>query len=761
MRYSNTATAALPLALLIACSNTGTSSFTMGAAPPPPPPALVVVEPPSARLPPLGNQAFAATPPTVQWSVKEGSPAAGSITTGGLYTAPGTVGHYTVVAFEPTFGVSVEVPITVTNGGTSHGMTIPVTHPRIWYNGTSDPRYVAAAARGASISLATSPSETGEWNNYALKGMLTANSATCRTAINHALSVAATYSGSSSSSSMDHARWDGETLIFTWDWCYPYWTAAERSTFVTQMNRWLTYENTDFCSQTAMVQGNYFWGSVRNHLLWGIASYDENATAAETFITAALGRYNNFLQNAPLNEGGLAIEGSQYGPYLFGYALTPFDAATTFGNPLWDQGHFWKEAVYGTIYLTIPGPRASDGNWYFFPHSDVQGGFSGSRVALSALSYTVYGNFMTYAAEKWNGINIGKHAAAWVKQTGATRENYVAFTDPGNLSSIALSSLPLDYYAAGEKWLFTKDSWAQNGTALFLQMGDRAMQFSCGHGHVDWGSWQMWRNGRWLSRETTDYNGTIPSFGGGAGEDTEYSSAHNVLWVQGQPSSYGNLSYMDTQGLAVTRRLESRAGYSYGVIDLTAVKDNPAHGTSNTHMTTWVREYVFFRGLGTLMIVDRIQSDHATDTKSIAIHSETSPTVIPGRPGATIVNGTEALDAWVWAVPSTAVTFRTVNERTLDAANGQYRIEADTNPGATMSYIVQVLQGHAAAGAALSPSISDDGTTITVTLDGSNAITFVKGAASSGGSITAAGTTTALTSAVQGFSVTDSGPAWQ
>lgn len=650
------------------------------------------------------------------------------------------------------------------DGGTTHGMTIPATHPRIWYSGTSDPRYLAAQARASSIALARAPSEMGEWNDYALAGMLAGDSATCRTAIDYAISVASTYSRSSSSSSMDNARWRGENLIFIWDWCYPYWTAAERAAFIGDMNQWLTYEDTDSCAAPALVQGNYFWGAVRNHLLWGLASYEENAGAAETFITAAITtRYRDgFLRyDASLNRGGLAIEGSQYGPYLFGYAMSPFDAATTFGAPLWDEGRFWKEGVYGTIYLTIPGPWARDGRWYFFPHSDVQYGFPGSRVAPSPLSYTVYGNFMTYAAGKWNGIAVGKHAAAWLAQTSATRENYVAFTDPGDLSSLALSTLPLDYYAAGQKWLFAKDAWTTNATALFLQMGDRPMQFSCGHGHVDWGSWQMWRNGHWLSRETTDYNGTIPSFGGSGSEDTEYSAAHNVLWVQGRPSSHGDLSYMDTQGLASTTRLESRAGYAYGVVDLTPVKDNPARGTGNVHMTTWVREFLFFRGLGTLVIMDRLQSDHAADTKSVAIHSETSPAVLSSRPGATLVNGTETLEAWVWAVPSSAVTLRTVNERTLDVDRGQYRIEADTNPGATLSYIVQVLQGRASDGAALSPAIVDGETSFTVTLDAGNAVTFAKGAASSGGTITAAGTSTPLTSSVQGFEVTDSGPVWQ
>jgi hypothetical protein len=678
---------------------------------------------------------------------------------------------------------------------TYFGMTIPTTHPRLWYNGASDPRYIEAAARASSITLNGDPYYAGEYQDYALKGMLQGNASYCTTAANWAMAEAQAHGPGGGGADMDYARWDGQFVIFIWDWCNGQFTGAARTTFISNMNSWLDFQQTSGCTLDTMVQGNYFWGALRNHLMWGLASYEENTTKAQQFIAAAITqRYrNDFLPfDKNLNQGGLAIEGSEYGPYLAGYATPAFDAAAVFGIPgIWDEANFWKEHVYGTIYMTLPTTWASNpGGWYFFPHSDVGGAFAnGSGInrdmsgPIDPNRGTNYGIFMTYAARQWNASPIGQHAAQWLKQTGQPREGWMSLYDPGTLTTASFSTLPLDYYAAGQKWLFAKDSWASGATAVFLQGGDRAMQFSCGHGHVDWGNWQMWRNGRWLSRETTDYNGFIPSFDppldGTTFEDTEHSVAHNVLWVQGQAELYGGYDYFDPRGTATTTRLESKPAYTFQATDFISLKtQNNGWSTPNAHMTGWVREFVFFRGLGTLVIMDRIQSDHTTDRKSVVIHTEGNPTVLSARPGLTYTTGTEAMDAWVWAVPSTSVTMRKVFEkeerefypgppppgaptgRGHNPGHGQYRVEIDTTPGVTQSYIVQVIQGRAAAGSALSPTIVDNGASFTVTLDGSNAVTFVKGAASSGGTITATGTSSSLTSARQAFSVTAAGPSW-
>ena len=109
-------------------------------------------------------------------------------------------------------------------------------------------------------------------------------------------------------------------------------------------------------------------------------------------------------------------------------------------------------------------------------------------------------------------------------------------------------------------------------------------------------------------------------------------------------------------------------------------------------------------------------------------------------------------------VPSSP-TVRVVTEGTTQV--GQYRIEVDTSPGTTSSYIVTVLDAGDTGSARLSPSIVEAPTSYTVGLNATTSITFQKGMVSSGGTITLANATTTLRSDVQPMVVTDDGPAWQ
>jgi hypothetical protein len=119
--------------------------------------------------------------------------------------------------------------------------------------------------------------------------------------------------------------------------------------------------------------------------------------------------------------------------------------------------------------------------------------------------------------------------------------------------------------------------------------------------------------------------------------------------------------------------------------------------------------------------------------------------------------GTQAL-TMTTLLPA-ARTYRVVDEGAH--ANSQYRIEVDTSPGTSQSYMLHVLQARDAAGPPLTPSVMDNGASYTVTLDGSTSITFQKGMTSSRGSVTIGGVTTPFRTDVQSMVVTADGPAWE
>jgi hypothetical protein len=259
---------------------------------------------------------------------------------------------------------------------------------------------------------------------------------------------------------------------------------------------------------------------------------------------------------------------------------------------------------------------------------------------------------------------------------------------------------------------------------------------------MDWGNFQIWRSGRYLTRESPSYGDTIAGFAGSGTADGNLALGHNVVVINGA----GIRGDWYSEGQAVVTRLESQAGHTFASTNLTPTANNSA-------FVNWVRDLVFVRGIETTVILDRIQSSTANATKTFLLHSETNPSLGTGR--ATITNGTNALVATT-LVPA-ASTYRVVSE---GGTVGQYRIEIETVPGTTQSYLLTVLQAKDSSAPSLSPSVVDNGGSYTVTLDSANSIIFEKGMVSSGGAITAGGITTPFRNGVQTMTVSEAGPAW-
>jgi hypothetical protein len=588
----------------------------------------------------------------------------------------------------------------------------------------------------------------------------------CRAAIDWAL--ARTFS---TSSTCNDCRWFGEPAILVYDWCHPHLTAAERSTLTAKINAFLwEYVRPEFAAggsyygDPPMHQNNFYWGRVRNELLWAIASWGENTapcgakTCPEAFLDDVLERrLAADFHPATLGDskGGFAVEGTEYGPYLHWYSVTPFVSAGLLGRDLYGETNFWKESVYAYIYSTTPAPtaQAAGGSGYtFFPNNDD--GYWTTMPDQATRTHGV-GNFMAAAAMRWGGVNVGKHARHWLNLVSAERSRHVQAVDPGG-SALAFDGLPLDYYAPGPRWMFSRNAWGPNGTVVWFQMGDRATEQIVGHNHLDYGSFQLWRKGRFLSRETVGYtseNGRIAGYAGSGASEPDLGVGHNGVLVNGHAASTSQYENHDRPiRPAVVRRLESRPGYAFASVDLSPIATQSNGNPAVVHLE---RDYVFVRGLETLVVLDRVQSDTAARTKTFVNHCEVAPTG-SGNDGRTCAIGGQSLVMTTLLPPQR--TYRVLNE---GGTIGQHRIEVDTTPGTAQSYILTVLQAKDSAAPSLSPSVVDGGASYTVTLDASTSITFAKGMVSSGGSITLAGGTTPLRADVQQIRVADSGPAWQ
>ena len=690
-------------------------------------------------------------------------------------TATGARSDTLQADYDTTISSGQTASATVNGSGTSvstgpvYGMTIPTTHPALWFDSAR-----LAQAKTWYASHAFTPSNN-MWddahNGYAstaLRGLLNNEKAQCDTAVAWALEEPGDKDEGipDSGTSCDQCRWFGEQIILTYDWCFNFLSADQKSQLLTATNKWVEeWRNISEDDPnggwggvgTHMHQNNYYWGYLRNELEWALTSYWDNTTEANKLLDDVITRrLADDFNNAPDSVGGVGQEGSEYGPYLGYYAVVPFETADMLGLDLYAESNFWIEAVYADIYNTLPAATysaiAKEMQPALFPWGDDESWYneSGSPNVPSV------SDMMAQAAIKWSGSNTAGYARQWMSSVGSAADYYIKAVDPGGPSK-DLSNLPFDYYAAGPRYLWGHNNWSGTGTAFMLQLGDLKSWAGenqiQGHSHADYGTWQIWRNGRWLSHETEGYSESVVDYNNSGSADIASCIPHNSVLIDG-----GCMGGLYTPGIGVVRRLESQPGYTYADVDLTNVaadaKANMGIGSAANFVHV-EREFVFVRDLETMIILDRLQSASASSTKTFISHCETNPTI--GTASATCTNGSQAL-VMTTLLPASP-TYRKLNEGS-GAQGAQYRIEVDTKPGTAQSYILTVLQAKDASAASLSPQVSDGGTSYTVTLDSSHSIVFTKGMSSSGGSITISGSATAFRSGVEPMTVTPDGPTW-
>jgi hypothetical protein len=778
---------------------------------------VVTVSPSSASLATGATQQFSASVTgtsntAATWTVKGSGcagAACGTIGSTGLYTAPSSApspASVTVIAAsaaDPTKTNSVTVSIGSGAATSSNGsLSIPAGHPRLFWNSS---RIAAASAWVASTSYpgVTVDFRPLDYYDLAFTCLIMNNGTACSTAIADAVAFVPSSSNGIGVGD-DNMRRNGEWIMLVRDWLAPgcgkaqCLTSSQAATIDSNWSIWQS--NQDSPAQTwgnvGMPANNYFAGQYRNDFDFGIASYNENPSAGTNLNYAVVNRWNDLLnfasptgtgKNAGFGYGLHSQEGGgEYGRYSLNYYTLALASSAVLGRDMWTETTAFKSGVLQTIYNTMLTQTTGRGIWDGFTWADDENWSGGSGCGYQShngpdghggcgMSSQYYGDFMQAAATEYNSTSIGKYARQWIATVNPAIGPLFKSVDPGG-SSLALSTLPLDYYSPGAQYMYAHDNWTSNGTVLLWQMGlnqggnpDPSSALGTGHYHQDAGTFQVSRKGVNIIRETMSYGQTVAGYNGSGTVDAATGFGHNQPLIGGQASI--NVFGGCANGPGVVSRLESQPGYAFAATDLTptyknTVCDSGHPSRQNPYVVSAVREYYYFRSINVLVIVDRLQSDAATRSTTFLSHCETNPVVS----SATIkcVDGSqEALyTALVPAAPSIAIVAENANSATNN--NWQYRIEANnSNPGNVVSYNIYTIQlGDASSFAALTPRIVDSAPgspstgTFTITLDGNDSLSLNKGITSSGGTINAGGVTNPLTTTVQSMSITDAGPVW-
>jgi hypothetical protein len=676
-------------------------------------------------------------------------------------------------------------------------LNIPATHPRNWYGNAA--RLTQARTHYQSTPFTPSGEATTLNFGRALRGLLTNNNTDC----DQAVSYLATWEAPAGIGGFrDATRQQGEALLLIYDWCHHRLSPSQITTLVARWNGYMDRDNGDDFANEGSEANNYFWGRVRNNLLWGIASFGENPRA-QAFIDNALetrlgdwfpGWYQDF------GRGGVFPEGADYGSVTLSYPIVPFQSAADFGYDPYAQTPYFREAIYALIYGTTPGPTRTTGvpptGNVLFPFNDDATFFEGSPINVR----NYYGDVARFFGQRNAASGNARHMRAWLTATSASR-SWMFDALGGSGQATDLNALPLDYFAPGAAVFYTRSGHDANASALHIQLGTPG---GVQHRHRDAGNFQFWRKGRWITRESVGYSKPLAAFGGNGTVDTEHHVAHNGLLFQGRTTG----RWVGT-GPIVIPAGDDRGDQPDGLPEVVRVQHHPDFGyvatdfsrsyrNTNGRRVDWpyadkaVREFLFVRRFNALVILDRMRTSsdsqlpfymtanwintiEGTGTpdplavhvpapnvvRTFLMHFETPPTLSANRASAVV--GEQVADL-ITLLPASA-TYRVINEDVAGAElYGQHRLELDSS-GTTESYFLNVVHGRDVGTTALAANLTDNGASWTLTLtdpqQGTASIVLQKGMASSGGSVAfGAATPVALNPGVQGIQVTNDGPVW-
>lgn len=649
---------------------------------------------------------------------------------------------------------------------------LPVRHPRIWW---TQERLAQARQWWADPRNQFTPrADDGIGNAFVY--MMTGDTENASAAIDWMLSY-----NREGLISQNEARWVGEQCILIYDWLYDLLTGEQRRATFDKWNEYVDHFNHQSWGGPGMDTNNYYWGFLRNSFLWAVTTRWEPGDRSDEFLEDALVRRwrDSFLPFAQENPGGIPDEGSAYGGLMLRYPVVPFDTASLYGRNMLDETGFFKEAVLYVIYATSPDAtywRADSehpSGHVLFPFGDHEDYYRGWNLDIP---YT-YADFMTLAANHWRGVAVGQYARRWLHEVQPGVTHFLRATDAGvGDDGRDLGCLPYDYYApGGSSYLYTRNQWGPQATSILLQLRTPP---GAHHQHLDSGTWQLWRNGRWLSRESVGYGWGggefVPDHSGEGRAEAENTIAHNGLLFGGE----GQARFYQ-RGPGEVRRLESRAEGSYADVDNTDMYRDTRedHRYDNANVGHAEREFVFLRGLETLVIFDRVESTSEVGpaesvTKTFLAHFQTMPR--QDRPNSFLsMNGPEAVRVTT-LVPANP-SYRVIDERGREEdgrprQDGQVRLQVDTS-GEALSCFLHVVQGRDASAPDLEVALSEDEGSYSVTLrdpsTGRGArVVFGKGRVESGGGFACSPSgvpdqVIPFLDRVEQIHVTDGGPRWE
>jgi hypothetical protein len=367
----------------------------------------------------------------------------------------------------------------------------------------------------------------------------------------------------------NRSRWWGESYGLTVDWIYAYLSAEDKATIRTVFLRWAD-ENTNATVTgefnhpqpigvvndpqlvsnpygTRWAINNYFAAHMRNIGLMALSfdAADDPDGALTGYLASATGAWLYMVDTLMRGEsrGGMSPEGFEYSPQAMAYVIQFLLALRTAGQDdpaRWgpqvvvENQPFWDDLISATLNSNSPrtvliddytGPVYQPA-WY----GDGQNYQGPDYIDLFG-SLGVYdqlaGNAKRLNAARWMQINYPPGGAESLLYRASGNEDrpetilhFLLFDPAAPAPTDPREGLAPNWYAPGIGRVLARTDWGQDAAWFTWSLGWQNID----HQHGDGLSFEFYRKGEWLTKESTGYGYTIAC-----------SDYHNTLSLENQP----------------------------------------------------------------------------------------------------------------------------------------------------------------------------------------------------------------------------------
>lgn len=353
----------------------------------------------------------------------------------------------------------------------------------------------------------------------------------------------------------DRSRWWGESFALTTDWIYPHLSSADKATIRQVFLRWADEneraEITSFnhpeprgvVNDPVLVQdpiavrwaaNNYYTAHTRQIGLMALAldPQDDPGGELRSHLASATGAWLYVIDHLLRNDGsgGLGAEGFEYSPQSLGYVAQFMLALQTSGNDdpsVWGpqvvlaNNPFWDQAVPAYLHSLSPEPTIlPEIAWRGEVYQPAWYGEGQEYLATDFME--LFGPLGLYRQSQ--GDTAGLEAIRWIQTHvppgGASvliervedaelfRDAilyFMLFDPAAPQAADPRPALPTAHLAPGVGRLLARTDWSEDASWFTYSLGWTTID----HRHGDGNTFELYRDGEWLTKERTGYGPNI------------------------------------------------------------------------------------------------------------------------------------------------------------------------------------------------------------------------------------------------------------